>query len=129
MLNTVETKDLAARIQANCTVKKSDVLAVLDELVEVMKEELQNSNRVKLNGFGSFKLGLKTSPADTQMEFNVSQNVKGIHVNFQPELTIDRTGKRNKVFINGCKVKQAPDVKPEEIADDSTEEEEPGGGV
>lgn len=120
IINTVETKDLAAKIQANCTVKKSDVLAVLDELVEVMKDELQNSNRVKLNGFGSFKLGMKTTPADEARLFTVSNNVKDIHVNFQPEVTIDKTGKRSKVFCEGCKVKETTEY----VVDDGEEAEE-----
>lgn len=122
MLGTVETRQIAEIIQANCTVKKSDVLAVLDELVEVMKQKLQESYRVKLNGFGSFKLGLKTSPADTAKEFTPSANVKDVHVNFQPELTIDQTGKRSKVFVTGCKVAEAS-----EYSTETTTEEEEGG--
>ena len=41
-------------LQRNCTVKKADILAVLDELVETMRDQLQDSKRVKLDGFGSF---------------------------------------------------------------------------
>jgi hypothetical protein len=34
---TINTRQLAEIIQRNCTVKKSDVLAVLDELVETLR--------------------------------------------------------------------------------------------
>ncbi|MBR7049623.1 MAG: HU family DNA-binding protein, partial [Prevotella sp.] len=60
VMGTTNLETLAARIQRNCTAKKSDVLAVLTELVEVMQDELQEGRRVKLDGFGSFKIGLST---------------------------------------------------------------------
>ena len=47
----IGTRQLAEIIQRNCTVKKSDVMAVLEELVEVMKDQMQDSKRVKLDGF------------------------------------------------------------------------------
>ena len=40
-------KQLADRIQRQCSMTKGDVLAVLTELVTVMKDELQNSHKVK----------------------------------------------------------------------------------
>ena len=89
---TVDIDKLADIMQANCTVKRSDILAVLSELVEVMTDQLQNSMRVKLNGFGAFKIGLKTIPAATAKEFNMN-NIKGMHVLFQPEAT-RQAGKR-----------------------------------
>ena len=36
---TVTIKQLAEKMQANCTVKKSDIIAVLTELSEVMKDD------------------------------------------------------------------------------------------
>jgi hypothetical protein len=38
MTQTTDLSALAERIQRNCTAKKSDVLAVLTELVEVMQD-------------------------------------------------------------------------------------------
>ena len=59
----IGTRQLAEIIQRNCTVKKSDVMAVLEELVEVMKDQMQDSKRVKLDGFGSFKIGIESKGA------------------------------------------------------------------
>ena len=81
---TVGLSDVAERIQRNCSMKKSDVQAVLTEMVEVMKDELQNSNIVRLDGFGSFKVGMKTKPAATAAAFNVAKNVAGYRINFLP---------------------------------------------
>lgn len=82
--NTVDLSAISDRIQRNCSMKKSDVMAVLIELVEVMKDELQNSNVVKIDGFGLFKVGLQTKPAATAAEFNPARNVTGYRVNFLP---------------------------------------------
>ena len=104
---TVDIDKLADIMQANCTVKRSDILAVLSELVEVMTDQLQNSMRVKLNGFGAFKIGLKTIPAATAKEFNMN-NIKGMHVLFLPEAT-RQAGKRfyNHTFLANAKVREA----------------------
>lgn len=106
----IETDALAERIQRNCTVKRSDVLAVLAELVEVMQDELQQSRVVKLNGFGSFKIGLRTKPADKAADFNVTSNVVNYRVNFLPEMTGGggKGKKRNRKFLDGLKVQEAP---------------------
>jgi len=104
VMGVTNLETLANRIQRNCTAKKSDVMAVLTELVEVMQDELQEGNRVKLDGFGSFKLGIKTSPATTAKDFSASKNVKGVHVLFQPESKKSADGTRVKTFLTGAKV-------------------------
>ncbi|MFA4180581.1 HU family DNA-binding protein [Xylanibacter rodentium] len=110
---TATLNSLAERIQRNCTVKKSDVLAVLTELVEVMRDELQSSHKVKLDGFGSFKIALRSTGADSVKEFAVKSNIKGMRVLFQPELKISADGRRIRTFLDGCKVAELPknDVK------------------
>lgn len=104
---TVTTNDLADIIQNNCSVKRSDVLAVISELVEVMSTQLQNSMRVKLDRFGIFKLGINTKPAASAKEFLAASNIKGVHVVFLPEVTVDAKGNRNKAFVTGAKVQEA----------------------
>ena len=105
---TVETNDLCMLIQRNCTVKKSDVMAVLTELVEVMQDQLQNGARVKLNGFGSFKIGLKSTAADTAADFSAAKHIVGSRVNFQPSTTIDGNHNRRKVFLDGVRFVETP---------------------
>ena len=115
MIETIDLDDIAERIQRNCTCKMSDVKAVLAELIETMRDELQASHRVKLNGFGSFRIGLKTTAADSPKTFKVSTNVKGLHVLFQPEVKTSADGTRTKTFLTGTKVVEYdPYVKEEE---------------
>ncbi len=106
--NMIDTNGLAEIMQRNCTVKKSDILAVLAELVETMTDQLQQSVRVKLNGFGSFKIGIKSTGSDTVKDYSVAKNVKGLRVNFQPERSTDSNGTRNKKFLEGATVTEAP---------------------
>lgn len=112
-------KQLALKIQENVSVKKSDVKAVLDELVGVLKEWLQDSNRVKIEGLGSFKIGLKTKPADSAKEFSVAKHVVGARVNFLPEVEVDvTTGRRVKSLLMGLEVEETNknDVNTDEVA-------------
>lgn len=100
---TVGTEQLAEIIQRNCSMKKSDVVAVLTELVEVMTDQLQNSMVVKLDGFGSFRLGIRTIGADTEEKFSVAKNVTGLRVKFLAEgKKTQDTGKVTRTFLNGC---------------------------
>ena len=104
----ISTRQLAEIIQRNCTVKKSDVMAVLEELVEVMKDQMQDSKRVKLDGFGSFKIGIESKGAATAAKFTVAEHIKGLHVVFMPERTKDSAGNRSKQFLQGAKVEELP---------------------
>ena len=104
----INTRQLADIMQRNCTVKKSDILAVLDELVETMRDQMQDSKRVKLDGFGSFKIGIESKGAQTAGKYSVSEHVKGLHVVFMPERTTDSGGNKSKQFLQGCKVEELP---------------------
>ena len=99
---------LATIMQRNCTLKKADIVAVISELIETMADQLQDSKRVKLNGFGSFKIGIRGEGADSAADFSTSKNIKGLHVLFQPEVKTDGSGLRQKTFITGCCVQEAP---------------------
>ena len=115
VMGTTNLETLAARIQRNCTAKKSDVLAVFTELVEVMQDELQEGRRVKLDGFGSFKIGLSTKGAETAKAFTPTKNVKGVHVLFQPEVKTSADGTRVKTFLTGIQVAEYGEYdKPDE---------------
>lgn len=123
--DTVDTRQLADIIEANCTVKHADIMAVLAELAVTMKRELQDSKRVKIDNVGTFKIGISTTPSDTAADFTVAGNVKGVHMLFQPELRISSVGgnrTRSRAFLDGCQVAELP---KNLVAD---EVQEPDGG-
>ena len=105
---TVDIDDLAEEMQANCTVKRADIVAVLSELVETMQKHLQMSHRVKLNRLGTFKIGMSTKPAATVEDFTAGGNVKSVHVLFQPETKIEKDKTRVRALLTGCKVQELP---------------------
>lgn len=106
MVDTDTTDDLAKKIMEKCTVNEADVIAVVKALVGEITTSLQASHRVKLPGFGTFKLGINTKPADSRKDFSATDNVKGVHVVFQPELKISGSGVRTRAFINGAKLRE-----------------------
>lgn len=67
---------------------------------------MQNSMRVKIDGFGSFKIGINTKGAATPADFTVGKNVVGTHVVFQPEAHLDANRHRAKVFLQGVRVQE-----------------------
>ena len=119
-INTIDTAGMADIIQRNCTLKKSDVLA---ELVDVMTDQLQNSVAVKLDGFGTFKIGLKTVGADKPENFSISRNVSGMRVNFISAGKKDvATNKVTRTFLGGATLQKYDPSKVETTPSEKVEE-------
>ena len=103
LTETIDLDYIAERIHRNSTAKKSDAKAVLTEMVEVITDALQSSQRVKIDGFGAFKVGLSSRGADSEEDFTVSENVRGMRIIFQPETQTDpSTHKRSKKMLAGA---------------------------
>ena len=73
-----------------------------------MATQLQNSMRVKLDGLGSFKIGIRGIGSKTIDEYSVAKNVRDLHINFQPETNRDATGLPQRAMLGGAKVQEAP---------------------
>ena len=108
---TVDLDWIAERIQRNSTAKKSDAKAVLTEMVEVITDALQNSQRVKIDGFGTFKIGISTRGVEKIGDFSMSEHLKGARVMFQPETKVDgSTRKHVKAMLAGLSFKNTADL-------------------
>lgn len=105
--NTVDMDDISEKIQRNCTVKASDVKAVLSELSEVLRDELLDGSRVIIDGLGSFKVTLRTKTADSPSEWSPSTDLVSAKINFRPE-TYDQhiagTRVRSPKALRGLKI-------------------------
>lgn len=124
MVDTMSTRELAEIMQENCTVKRSDIEAVLRELVPTMTRAMQDSKRVKIDGLGTFKIGLKTKPAVSPKEFSSQKNVLGMHINFMPETYKDSTTNRRVTdLLRRCAAIELP--KNAVITDEDEEEVQP----
>ena len=120
-LQTINTAGLITEIEKICTVTDADVQAVLAALVFVMNQKLQDGYRVKIDNFGSFKIGLKSKPADSAKDFSVAKHIVGSCVNFQPEAHWSSAdgNKRHRQFLTGLKVQLL-----EKAADDASADEQ-----
>lgn len=128
VLGNVSTDDLAEEISHSTTVTRADIRAVLDELSLALKRHLLNSQSVKLDGIGTFRVTIHSMGTATEKEFD-SSKIKGYSIVFMPERTkisagIDKiSGKAKKIFVNdlldGINVVEMPKEKAKSA--DSTE--------
>ena len=101
----INLNQIVDKVQQNCSLKRSDVMACLTELVEVMSEALLDGKRVRLNGLGIFKLGIVTKKMVEKLEdFNVRECIGGYRTNFLPEYSVDANGRHQSKLINGVTV-------------------------
>ena len=116
---------IAQRMQDSCTVKRSDVKAVLEELGTTIKDILHDSKRVEIPGLGCFKLSISTSGETDKDDWTPVSNVKRIKVLFQPETeqTISG-GKRRRTYLltKGVKMGIAPGYVKEESENDGDDD-------
>ena len=79
----VNIREMSERIQATCTVHKSDVYAVLVALEDVVAEAIQNGEIVRLGDLCTLQVSLSGKGALTEDDFNESL-IKRSKVNFRP---------------------------------------------
>ena len=102
---------LSKEIAHATTVTEADCLAVLKELSNVMVSRLQDGYRIVLPDIGSFKIGLRTKPADTAAAFNAAKNVSGYRLNFVPAFSVQGSGKGSRRLyraFEGIRIEQTP---------------------
>ena len=129
--DTVSIKELAQTMQANCTVKYADIVAVLAELSEVMRTELLRSNKVRIDGLGIFKVGLRSKGSKTIEEFNPQKNIIGTRILFFPETASNGVGKRSKAMLSGLRLQEEASyvsLKGDEKADKEEKKNAPAVG-
>ena len=105
-LRTVDTDEVARIIERNCSVKRSDVLAVITELGDVMRQLLSESHRVKLKGIGSFMTSITGTPCDHPVKYG-PKYIKGVKLNFKADKEMDFSDVRFEALpYNGVKIKE-----------------------
>ena len=126
--NVYSTDELALEVQRNCSMKKSDVKAVIEELCEVMARELGNSHVIELVGVGRFYPKVKSTGTVTVREFNPSKNIVHTGISFNPtKKRVSGTGSVYMPMTQGWHVQEAPKntVLPEPIEDEDGEGDDP----
>ncbi|MBQ9230190.1 MAG: DNA-binding protein [Prevotella sp.] len=93
--NFVSTKQLAEFIQSQASVKRSDIVAVLDELGSAMKHFFEMGQKVKLEGIGIFKVGFSSVGVEKAEDVG-AQNITTRRVLFTPETVRVVTGQTRR---------------------------------
>ena len=83
--STVDMDEIAERVQRTSSAAKGDVIGVLKQLVTVMRDGLTNSQKVTLDGLGTFKLTTRSIGANTKEEFTAAKNIKHVTCTFLAE--------------------------------------------
>lgn len=118
--SVVHTSAIAKKITERCTVTEPDILAVINALMTEISANIAEGNKVVLDEFGSFKLGIRTTPAVNAKKFT-SANIKNMYVIYTPYTFMDH-GKRVKPMLSGIKMEEL-------IEYNGIEDEEDGGGT
>ena len=116
----VHTSAIAKKITERCTVTEPDILAVINALMTEISANIAEGNKVVLDNFGSFKLGIRTSPAVSAKKFTPA-NIKAMYIIYSPYSVMDQ-GKRVKPMLSGIKMEEMTEY-------NGIEDEENGGGT
>ncbi len=118
--SVVHTSAIAKKITERCTVTEPDILAVINALMTEISANIAEGNKVILDEFGSFKLGIRTSPAVNAKKFTQA-NIKNMYVIYTPYTVMDH-GKRVKPMLSGIKMEELTEY-------NGIEDENDGGGT
>lgn len=118
--SVVHTSAIAKKITERCTVTEPDILAVINALMTEISANIAEGNKVVLDEFGSFKLGIRTTPAVNAKKFTQA-NIKNMYVIYTPYTFMDH-GKRVKPMLSGIKMEEL-------IEYNGIEDEEDGDGT
>lgn len=123
-----DINDIADEMQKNCTVKKSDIKAVLNELPDVLMLFFEAGYRVCIEGLGSFKVAVTSAGTESVSQFNAAEHIKRLRIIFQPETEKDAsTGKMTKKLLRQLTKRSIDDLASAEAvkAKEQQSQEEP----
>lgn len=81
---TVSISDLARHMaEHNSKYNRGDIIAVMTNAVDCMREMLAQGNKVSLGDLGDFSPSISSNPAEKLEDFT-SANIKGLNINFKP---------------------------------------------
>ena len=83
----ISLREMAERIQATCTVHKSDVFAVLVALEDVITDALKSGEIVRLGDLGTLQIGISSKGAATEEDYSETL-IKKARINFRPGIAL-----------------------------------------
>ena len=120
---TLTVQDMARHMaEHNGSYRTSTIKGVIEEMVECLVEMVSQGVGVKLDGLGTFYPTFESEGAETQEEFDVNKQLKGIHLRFLPEGTKDEE-------LTSRKMKDKVILKREKDEDEASSTGGNGGGT
>ena len=116
----VNIREMSERIQASCTVHKSDVYAVLVALEDVVADAIQNGEIVRLGDLCTLQVSLSGKGALTEEEYDTSL-IKRAKINFRPGTVLSNA----LASLNFSKVSVKYTKEAEEESGEVNPDEEP----
>ena len=97
--DTFNLKQIAREVAGRSTTASAgDVFAVIIELIAVIKEHLERSDRVVIDGIGSFELSLKSEGAESEEKFYATL-IQLVRMLYKPDMEM-------KDFLNTIKLEK-----------------------
>ena len=84
--NGLNLKGFAKHVSEHGGLVKYDLMVlVLQNIVECLKELLTQGVPVKLDGLGTFSIGIQSKPAANVESYNCGTHITALRINFRPE--------------------------------------------
>ena len=105
--DTLDINDVAALVQENCSIKASDVKAVIEEMVSVIQRAVLDSKKVTLDRLGTFYCSAHSVGAETLDDFDIAKHMRRPSVRFQEPLhyeastELTKKGNPKRICIRG----------------------------
>lgn len=100
----VTLRDLAVETSRNCTLRESDVLAVVTELEDVMRHRLADGQTIVLDGIGRFSLRVESEGVNKPKDFNIKRHIRRVLCRFLPASHRNSDGTLTYNFSDDVKV-------------------------
>ena len=86
--NTMSYQELCRHMSEHNSIYGEDVcLGVANKLQSCILEQLLEGKKVQFGELGTFYLAVKSTGADSEEEFSVNTNIKGLYLRFAPSRT------------------------------------------
>ena len=111
----IDLREMSERIQATCTVHKSDVFAVLVALEDVITDALKSGEIVRLGDLGTLQIGISSKGAATEDDYSESLITKA-RINFRPGSAL--AGMLSNLTFAKVAVKYTKDEEEDEVVEE-----------
>ena len=128
---TMTYQELCRHMSEHNSVFGEDVcLGVANKLQSCILEQLLEGKKVQFGELGTFYLAVKSTGANSEEEFSVATNIKGLYLRFAPSRTdvnnlSSKMLKKRASFMNAKELVEPKGKKKEEEGEGGEEPQEP----